>query len=85
MGASVWTRGMGLEACRLACRFVKEQTRCLTVVDPFCGRGTVLAAANELGLDAVGVELAKKRARQAKALTVAGVESGAKREDGSKR
>jgi tRNA G10 N-methylase Trm11 len=75
---------MGLEACRLACRFVKEQTVCRTVVDPFCGRGTVLAAANEQGLDAVGVELAKKRARQAKALTVAGVES-AGHEDGSKQ
>lgn len=82
-GASVWTRGMGLEACRLACRFVKEQTQCRTVVDPFCGRGTVLAAANEAGLDAVGVELARKRARQAKALTVAAVERAGKM-DGSK-
>ena len=84
MGATVWTRGMGLQACRLACRFVKEQTRCRTVVDPFCGKGTVLAAANELGLDAVGVELAKKRARQAKALTVAGVEKAGEG-DGYKR
>lgn len=70
MGPSVWTRGMGVEACRLACRFVSEQTKCRTVVDPFCGRGTVLAVANELGLDAIGVELARKRARQAKALTM---------------
>lgn len=69
-GATLWTRGMGVEACRLACRFVREQTRCHTVVDPFCGRGTVLAAANELGLDAVGVELCRKRARQAKALRI---------------
>ncbi|MGC4119175.1 MAG: SAM-dependent methyltransferase [Myxococcales bacterium] len=84
MGASVWTRGMGLDACRLACRFVKEQTKCHTVVDPFCGKGTVLAAANEAGLAAVGVELAKKRARQAKALTVAGVERAGK-EDGSEQ
>lgn len=87
MGPSVWTRGMGLEACRLACRFVREQTKCKTVVDPFCGRGTVLAAANEAGLDAVGVELAKKRARQAKALTVEAMmeaaDHGGDEQDGS--
>ena len=69
-GALAWTRGMGLEACRLACRFVLEQTRCRTIVDPFCGKGTVLAVANELGLDAVGVELCRKRARQAQSLSV---------------
>ncbi|MBI5545239.1 MAG: SAM-dependent methyltransferase [Deltaproteobacteria bacterium] len=70
MGPTVWTRGMGIEACRVACRFVREQTRCRTVVDPFCGRGTVLAVANEMGLGALGVELCRKRSRQAKALTV---------------
>ncbi len=79
-GPSAWTRGMGVEACRLACRFVREQTKCRTVVDPFCGRGTVLAAANELGLDAVGVELCRKRARQAKALQLADLEAEAARE-----
>ena len=73
-GPSIWTRGMGVHACRLACRFVLEQTSCRTVVDPFCGRGTVLAVANELGLDAVGVELCRKRARQAKGLTLAQIE-----------
>jgi tRNA G10 N-methylase Trm11 len=26
------------------------------VYNPFCGRGTVLAAANEIGLDAVGID-----------------------------
>ena len=59
---------MGVEACRVACRFVRERTPTRTVVDPFCGRGTVLAVANALGLDAVGVEIARKRARQARAL-----------------
>jgi tRNA G10 N-methylase Trm11 len=40
------------------------------VVDPFCGVGTVLAVANETGLDAIGVELNRKRARKARTLTV---------------
>ncbi len=69
-GEMTWSKAMGVEACRLACRFVLDETRTRTVVDPFCGRGTVLAVANAMGLDAVGVEIAKKRARQARALTV---------------
>lgn len=67
-GESLWTRGMGVNACELACRFVLENTRTRTVVDPFCGKGTVLAVANHLGLDAIGVELAKKRAQTARNL-----------------
>lgn len=67
-GETTWTRGMGTRACLLACRFVLDDTATRTVVDPFCGRGTALAVANHLGLDAVGVELSPKRARQARAL-----------------
>ena len=40
------------------------------IFDPFCGVGTVLAVANRLGLDAVGVEKNRKRAEDARALTV---------------
>jgi hypothetical protein len=69
-GEVTWTRGMGVDACRLACRFVLENTLTRTIVDPFCGHGTVLAVANELGLDAIGVELGPKRARKARNLKV---------------
>lgn len=67
-GEVTWTRGMGAEACLAACRFVLAQTMTRTVVDPFCGHGTVLAVANALGLHAVGVELSLKRARKARRL-----------------
>ncbi|GAC1340658.1 MAG: hypothetical protein NVSMB23_11250 [Myxococcales bacterium] len=69
-GAMTWVRAIGLSACREACRWVLENAATRTVVDPFCGVGTVLAAANELGLDAVGVELNKKRARKARTLVL---------------
>jgi hypothetical protein len=67
-GEVTWTRGMGVQACVAACRFVLEHTKSRTVVDPFCGHGTVLAVANALGLDAVGVELSRKRAQKARSL-----------------
>lgn len=67
-GEMTWTRGMGVKACIAACRFVLQSTPTRTVVDPFCGKGTALAVANAMGLDAVGVELSKKRARQARNL-----------------
>ena len=62
---------MGVQACLAACRFVLEQTETRTVVDPFCGHGTVLAVANFLGLQAIGVELGRKRAEKARALQAA--------------
>ncbi len=72
-GETTWTRGMGVEACAFACRFVRERTPTRTVIDPFCGHGTVLAVANELGLEAVGVELGRKRAKIARNLAAPGL------------
>lgn len=69
-GLMTWSQAMGIEACRLACGYVLSHTRTRTVVDPFCGLGTVLAVANACGLDALGVELVKKRARKAQALVL---------------
>jgi hypothetical protein len=69
-GDTTWARGMGVEACKIACRFVLENTRSRTIVDPFCGHGTVLAVANSLGLDAIGVELGGNRADKARRIQV---------------
>jgi hypothetical protein len=55
-GETTWTRGMGVRACELACKMVMEYTPTRLIVDPFCGHGTVLAVANRMGLNAVGVE-----------------------------
>lgn len=74
-GESTWTRGMGVQACLAACRFILSHTTTRTIVDPFCGHGAVLAVANALGMDAVGVELVAKRARKARALHLCGFRS----------
>jgi hypothetical protein len=70
IGKMTWPKAMGLAACDAVCRFLSDQTACRTVVDPFCGIGTMLAMANAWGLDAIGVEISAKRAAKAETLTV---------------
>jgi hypothetical protein len=64
------TKSMGVKACVEACRFVLAETPTRTIVDPFCGWGTVLAVANALGLEAVGVDLSVRMVRKARLLRV---------------
>lgn len=70
LGEMTWSRAMGVDACKAACRFILEHSSTRTVLDPFCGMGTALAVANAMGMDAVGVELSKKRAKKARNLVV---------------
>lgn len=70
-GEKTWMRGMGLEIALMIARFVKTQTQTKTIVNPFCGQGAMLAAANHLGLSAVGIERSPKRAEAARTLLVA--------------
>ncbi|MEO6951134.1 MAG: SAM-dependent methyltransferase [Polyangia bacterium] len=63
-------KSMGVNACVEACRFVLEHTTTRTIVDPFCGAGTVLAVANAMGMDAVGVDLSTRQVRKARALQI---------------
>lgn len=67
LGEMSWARAMGTAACEEAVRFTAA-AGFTTVVDPFCGRGTVLAVANAYGLDAIGVEISVARAAKARAL-----------------
>jgi hypothetical protein len=69
-GRMTWSRAMGVEACRLACGYLKAETSTDTVIDPFCGEGTALAVANSFGFDAIGVELSRRRCQSARNLRV---------------
>lgn len=71
LGKMTWARAMGLAACEATCRFLLAHTRCRTIVDPFCGVGSMLAVANAHGLDAIGVERSPKRAARARTLSLA--------------
>lgn len=70
LGEMTWARAMGLEACDAISEFLVKFTKTRVVVDPFCGVGTMLASANQHGLDAIGVELSAKRAEKARTLTL---------------
>lgn len=65
VGEKTWMRGMGVNACRIACEFIARETKSTSVVSLFCGEGSVLAVANSLGLAAIGVERSAKRAERA--------------------
>ncbi|HEU4403925.1 MAG TPA: hypothetical protein VFS43_01325 [Polyangiaceae bacterium] len=75
-GFMPWSRAMGVEACRLACRFLRDETATRLVVDPFCGAGTALAVANLFGFDALGVDLSARRCRAARRLRLEGSGAG---------
>jgi hypothetical protein len=69
-GRSLWVRAMGVRAAAHAVRFARDQVGAKLIFDPFCGVGTIPAVANALGLDAIGVELAKKRCEQSREQSV---------------
>jgi len=69
-GPSLWIRATGLRATAQAVRFARDQVGAKLIFDPFCGVGTIPAVANALGLDALGIELAKKRCEQSRTQTV---------------
>ncbi len=69
-GRQPWVRAMGIRAAAHAVRFARDVAGAKTILDPFCGVGTVPAVANALGLAAIGIEKSRKRAEQSRLLTV---------------
>eukprot|EP00292_Cryptomonas_paramecium_P008314 CAMPEP_0113672124 /NCGR_PEP_ID=MMETSP0038_2-20120614/6085_1 /TAXON_ID=2898 /ORGANISM="Cryptomonas paramecium" /LENGTH=289 /DNA_ID=CAMNT_0000588351 /DNA_START=223 /DNA_END=1092 /DNA_ORIENTATION=+ /assembly_acc=CAM_ASM_000170 len=67
-GIMVWPRAIGLDATMLGLRFLREVAGVTCVIDPFCGQGTIPAAANALGMKSIGVDLSPARCRLAKRL-----------------
>lgn len=70
LGTMTWSRAMGMAATRAAVTWLREHAGARVIVDPFCGVGTALAAANAQGLAAIGVERNPGRAAKARLLVV---------------
>lgn len=69
-GKMIYDNAMGLNACRFCCEIMKEATD--TIVDPFCGRGSILAVANHFGLNAIGVDISEEQCEKARNLKING-------------
>ena len=70
LGDKTWERGMGLTTGLLIAKFILENTNSRVIINPFCGEGSMLASANALGLEAIGIEKGQKRARKSERLGV---------------
>jgi hypothetical protein len=70
-GTMGWSRAMGAAACHLACRYLRAESATTTVVDPFCGRGDLLAVAESYGFSSLGIDISAKRCRAARGATLA--------------
>jgi hypothetical protein len=75
-GETLWVRAMGVRAAAHAVRFARDHVKASLIVDPFCGVGTVLAVANALGLDAIGVDRSTRRCEQARETKVSAMSFG---------
>ena len=67
-GKTVYPNGTGLVAARVGVEWVKKQVPSL--LDPFCGQGTIPAVAEALGLTATGVDIDEAQCAKARALTL---------------
>lgn len=65
-GLMVYPNAMGSSAAAVAVEFVGRAAD--LVVDPFCGRGSVLLAAERAGLNALGVDIDPEQCERARAL-----------------
>ena len=70
IGEKTWQRGMGLNACLGIADFLAKQTSTKMLINPFCGEGSMLAAANARGLDSMGIERSLKRVQKAQLLQI---------------
>lgn len=64
-GKMTWEKATGLEACILCVSFLKTVIDAPLVINPFCGRGTILAVCDYFDLPSLGIEVLAKRARRA--------------------
>ncbi len=68
LGEKTWQRGMGLEACMMMGKFLSERVPTKTLLNPFCGEGSMVATAHAFGLNVIGIERSQKRAQKARDL-----------------
>ena len=66
-GDVTYSHAFGRDAVRRICEYLKAQG-VRTIVDPFVGSGTTVAVANELGINAIGVDIEPSQCAKARLL-----------------
>jgi hypothetical protein len=67
---TIYQNGMNIDAAVLAVRFAANATGTKVICDPFCGRGTVLAVANALGIKSIGFDTSLQECALARRLRI---------------
>lgn len=67
-GTYLWRNGIGVGAARFVADYLDETGNSTTILNPFCGMGTLLAAAEERGLTAFGCDTDPDRVARARDL-----------------
>ena len=65
-GDMIYPNATGMTPAMFAVRFAGERNK--TIIDPFCGRGTIPAVADALGFNAVGVDIDPQQCSKAASL-----------------
>lgn len=65
-GKMIYNNAMGLNAVKVCIDFLKDKGIKSTILDPFCGQGSVLIISNHYGFDAVGVEILPEQAEKSR-------------------
>jgi len=66
IGQMLYKNAMGMNACQLCIDYVKDITD--TIIDPFCGQGSVLKVAWDNGFNVIGVDIDPKQTKLTKEL-----------------
>ena len=67
-GNMLYKNAMGFDAIKMCLDFISNKVDTDTILDPFCGMGSVLKVANDMGFHSVGVDIDKKQCKEARKL-----------------
>ena len=69
-GKMIYNNAMGLTACKKAIEYIKTNSDTKEITDPFCGRGSILAVSNKMGLDAVGCDILEEQCEHSRKISI---------------
>lgn len=71
VGRKLYKNGTPMNAAYAALEYIQRTNKVNhAIVDPFVGQGTIPAIANQLGMDAIGVDIDPQQADKAKTFTI---------------